>query len=103
MPIWNPTPLLLSGRAIVSKSGLARRRLSICAWTSQASSVYRKLRFASCAHRWEEPSVQRRLCATRRLLPVLHVRPGVLYSLGAMLHQLLTGDDPAQTPFRFVS
>src|SRR5712692_7331100 len=26
-----------------------------------------------------------------------------IYSLGAMLHQLLTGDDPAQTPFRFVS
>src|SRR5947209_4158838 len=24
-----------------------------------------------------------------------------IYSLGAMLHQLLTGNDPAQTPFRF--
>src|SRR5712691_1460191 len=24
-----------------------------------------------------------------------------IYSLGAMLHQLLTGDDPSQTPFRF--
>ncbi len=26
-----------------------------------------------------------------------------IYSLGALLHQLLTGDDPAQTPFRFLS
>ncbi len=26
-----------------------------------------------------------------------------IYSLGAMLHQLLTGNDPAQTPFRFES
>jgi len=26
-----------------------------------------------------------------------------IYSLGALLHQLLTGDDPAQTPFRFMS
>jgi len=26
-----------------------------------------------------------------------------IYSLGAMLHQLLTGNDPAQTPFRFGS
>ncbi len=26
-----------------------------------------------------------------------------MYSLGATLHQLLTGDDPAQTPFRFAS
>jgi serine/threonine protein kinase len=26
-----------------------------------------------------------------------------IYSLGALLHQLLTGDDPTQTPFRFAS
>jgi WD40 repeat protein len=26
-----------------------------------------------------------------------------IYSLGALLHQLLTGDDPAQSPFRFTS
>ncbi len=26
-----------------------------------------------------------------------------IYSLGAMLHQLLTGDDPSRTPFRFAS
>src|SRR6266516_5751149 len=77
MPTWNLMPLSRFGGEIGSKSGLAHRPPSTCAWILLVSSEYRKIAFASFVRRWVERSAPRRLCATRQLSRASPVRQAV--------------------------